>query len=103
VLREVLIEWIVLRDQHRQRLVAPTAGAPGLLPHRGAGSRVAGQHRRVEGPDVDAELERVRGRDRDEVAVRELLLDLPAVLGEVAGSVGPDRSRAPARRTRRVA
>ena len=48
VVDEVLVERIVLRDQNRERPgVAPT-GASGLLPHRSAGSRIAGQDRCVE-------------------------------------------------------
>ena len=48
---------------------------PGLLPHRRERAGEAVEHDRVEAADVDAELERVRGRDAEQPAARELELE----------------------------
>ena len=63
---------------------------PGLLPHRRARARVAGEHGGVERADVDAQLERVRRGDREQLAVRQLPLDRPTILGQVAGPIRLD-------------
>ena len=87
MLREVLVERIVLRDEDGQRLgLAPSRPAR-LLPHRCPGPGITRQHGRVERADVDPELERVRGGDRDQLAVGELPFDRAAILGQVAGPV----------------
>ena len=49
---------------------------PDLLPHRRERAGEAVEHDRVEAADVDAELERVRGRDAEQRAARELALEL---------------------------
>ena len=90
MVHEVLVERIVLRHQHRERVAVPSPRAPGLLPHRSARARVAGQHGGVERADVDAELECVRRRDREQFAVRQLPLELPTILGQVAGAIRLD-------------
>ena len=90
VVDQVLVERVVLGDEDRERVAVPSPGASRLLPHRRAGSRVAGEHRGVERADVDPELQRARRGDREEVAVGELAFDLPPVLGEVACSVALD-------------
>ena len=90
MVHEVLVERIVLRHQHREGVPVPAPGSPGLLPHGGARARVAGQHGGVERADVDAELEGVRRRDREQLAVGQLPLELPTILGQVAGSVRLD-------------
>ena len=48
--------------------------------------------RGVELADVDPELERVGGDDREQLAAGELRLDLAPLLGRVAGPVGGDPS-----------
>ena len=90
MLHEELVERVVLGDEHGERPLRTPAGATRLLPHRGAGARVAGEDRRVERTDVDPELERVRRRDREQVAVGELSFETTTVLGEVPGAVGLD-------------
>ena len=65
-------------------------GAAGLLPHRCERAGEAVEHDRVEAADVDAELERVRGRDAEQPAARELELERAALRREVAGPVRGD-------------
>ena len=89
-MHEVLVERVVLRDQHRERAIGPASRAAGLLPHRCPGARIPGQHGGVEGADVDPELERGGRGDGQQVSVREPALDLPAVLREVPGAIGDD-------------
>jgi hypothetical protein len=90
VLHQVLVERVVLRNEHRERRRRPPPGPPGLLPHRGSRPRVADENGGVEGADVDPQLQRVRGRDGDQLVARELALELAAVLWQVAGPVGLD-------------
>ena len=84
--REELIECVVRRDEDRQASL-PSAGATPLLPERRDGSRKTDRDRAVEQADVDPELERVRGRDAEELSLDEAALDLAALLGRVAGAV----------------
>ena len=90
VVHEVLVERIVLGDEHREGVGVAPPGPPGLLPHRGAGARVAREHGGIERADVDAQLEGARGGDRHDLAGGELALDPAPVLREVAGSVARD-------------
>ena len=76
-----------------RRSVRP--GAPRLLPHRRERAGEAVEHDRVEAADVDAELERVRGRDAEQPAARELELELAALRREVAGAVRGDARAEP--------
>jgi hypothetical protein len=78
---QVLVERFVLSHQHRERSVRTPARASRLLPHRRTGSRIAHQQRRVQRPDVDAELERVRRGDGDQLVVREPSFELASILG----------------------
>ncbi len=109
VVHEVLVQRIVLGNQDRERVGVPATGSPHLLPHGGAGARVAGEDGGVERADVDAQLQRTGGCDRQQLAVGQLALDATPVLGEVAGPVALDALPAsPARpplggRTRRAA
>ena len=85
-----LVELVVAGDEHRGRAPVGAARAPGLLPHRRQRAREAVEHDRVEAADVDAELERVRGRDAEQPPARELELELAALRREVAGPVRGD-------------
>ena len=91
--RRPLVELVVARDQHRRRPPRRASGPADLLAHRGQRAREAVEHDRVEPADVDAELERAGGDDAAELAARELRLELPPLVGEVAGAVGGDRRR----------
>jgi hypothetical protein len=84
---EVLVQRIVLGHQHRQRGLRPPPGPARLLPHRGARSRVARKDRRVQGPDVDPQLERRGRRHRQQIAVRQSPLQGPALFRQVPGPV----------------
>ena len=87
---EVLIEGVLAAHQHRQRLLDAAPGPAGLLPERGDGPRVGGEHGRVEAADVDAELEGVGRHHPPELAGEEIGLDLAAFLRQVAAPVGGD-------------
>ena len=84
--REELVERVLARDEHREPAPAPP-GAPPLLAERRDGSREADRDRAVEQADVDPELERVRRRDAEELALDEPPFDLTSLLGRVAGAV----------------
>src|SRR5439155_14740793 len=63
------------------------AGTSPLLAEAGHRAGEADRDRAVEVADVDAELERVGGRDPEQVALDELPFDLAALLRRVAGAV----------------
>ncbi len=91
---EVLVERVLRGDEDREAVLA-AAGASPLLAEARDRSGEADGDRAVEVADVDAELERVGGRDAEEVALDEPPLDLPPLLRRVAGAVRgePGRSR----------
>ena len=57
-------------------------------------ARVAGEDRDVERADVDAQLERVRGDDAEDLAVAQPALDRPALRRQVAAAVAADPASA---------
>ena len=65
---QVGVQRVVARHQDRRARPVAAAGPADLLPHRGAGAGEAGQQHGVEPADVDAELERVGGRQPDQLA-----------------------------------
>ena len=83
---EELVERVLARHQHRQALAAPAGPAP-LLPEAGDRPREPHRDRAVEQADVDPQLERVGGRDAQELALDEPPLDLAALGRRVAGAV----------------
>src|SRR5207249_10627029 len=68
-----LVERRAGRDKHAHR-PRPSYRAAQLLPVRRDGPRLADQHRALQAPDVDAQLERVGADDRGHVAVALTLL-----------------------------
>jgi hypothetical protein len=87
---EVLIQRVVLGDQDGERPGPSPPGAPSLLPHRRTSSWVPGQHGRVQGSDVDAELQRRGGGHGEQLAVREGSLEGSPLLWQVPRSVHLD-------------
>ena len=89
---EVLVECVLARDQNREPVTAAARATP-LLAQRRDRSREADGDRAVEQPDVDAELERVRGCDAEQFSLDETSLDVAALLGRVAGAVRREPAR----------
>ena len=89
VAAEELVERVLAGDVEREPLAAPARPAPHLAQARDrAGEGDA--DRGVELADVDAQLERVGGDDREQLAGRQPGLDLAALLRRVAGPVRGD-------------
>src|SRR2546421_10573216 len=84
---EELIERILPGDVHGEAVAATPRSPPHLL-EAGHGPREGHADRRVELAYVDAELERVGGDHAQQLTVGEPPLDLLALRGRVAGSVG---------------
>ena len=84
---EELVERVLARDEHREAVAAASGPAP-LLAQRGDGAGEADRDRAVELADVDPELERVRRRDAEQLAVHQPPLDLAPLRRRVAGAVG---------------
>ena len=87
---DVLVDRGARGDEDRDARALAPPGPPELLPGRGDRSRVAGQDRHVEPADVDAELERVRGDDAEDLAVAQAVLDRPPLRRQVAAAVAAD-------------
>src|SRR6185369_7199876 len=89
---EVLIERVFAGDERSEAVAAAARAAPLLAK---AGDRTGEAHRddAVEQADVDAELERVRRRDAEQLARGEPLLDIAALRGRVAGAVRGEPAR----------
>src|SRR5262249_34116642 len=89
---------VLRRDQDREAVLA-AAGASPLLAKAGDRAGEADRDRAVEVADVDAELERVGGRDAEQLALYQASLDLPSLLRCVAravrGQPGPGRGIEP--------
>ena len=92
---EELVERVLAGDEHRQAVTAATGASP-LLPQARHRAREADRDGAVEEADVDAELQRVGGRDAEQLSLDQPPLDLPPLRGRVAGAVG----RQPGRRLR---
>ena len=86
VAHEELVERVLARDQDRQAVPAPAGTAPLLAQRRHRPGEADGDGG-VELADVDPELERVGGRDAEQVALDEAALDLAPLGGRVAGAV----------------
>ena len=106
VAAEELVERVLAGDVDRQAAAAAPRPAPHLA-QAGDGAGEGDADRRVELADVDAELERVGGDHREQLAGREPGLDLAPLLRRVAAAVGRDprrqlrlAARAPATRGR---
>ena len=94
VVDDVLVDRRAGRDEDPDARLEPATGPPELLPRRRDRARVAGEHRDVQGADVDAELERVRRDDAEDLAVAQAALDRAALGRQVAAAIAADpRSR----------
>jgi hypothetical protein len=102
VLGDVLVEGGRVADEHRHRGPAAATRATGLLPGGGDASRVADQHRGVEAPDVDPQLERVGGDDAEYFSLAQPALDLASLEGQVSASVAADDALGPRLRLERL-
>ncbi len=91
---EELVEGILARDEHC-RAPPPAPGPAPPLPEARDGPGESDRHGAVEQPDVDAQLERVRRRHAQELALDEPALDLPSLRRRVPG---PVRREAPGER-----
>ena len=90
VAAEELVERVVARDVHREAGAAAAGAAPHLAEAR-RGARVCDAHGCVELADVYPELQRVRRDHRQQLALREAVLDLAPLGGGVARAVGGDQ------------
>ena len=93
VVHEIGVERIVAGHEHRQCALAGPAGAARLLPDRGHRARPAGEQHGVQPGDIDPELQRVGGRDPQQLAGLQPSLELASILGKVTAAVGRDPVR----------
>ena len=101
--RQELVDRCRRADERRQARPAATAGATHLLPGRGDRARVADADRGVEGADVDAELERIRGDHAAHATVPQAGLDRVPLVRQVAAAIAADRVRMARRGSERLA
>ena len=86
---EELVERVFAGDVDGEAASAAAGPSPHLAQARD-GSRERDADRGVERSDVDPELERVRGDDAEQFALREPALDVVALGRGVAGAIGSD-------------
>src|SRR5207245_11451862 len=79
VLADVLGRRRLRREEERGRRGLTPSRTAGLLPRRGHGAGIAKEYGRLKRPDVEAELERVRGHDATDRAVSQPALDRAAL------------------------
>ena len=89
---DVLVQGGGRGDQHRDRGVVAPSRPPGPLPGGGDRARIACQHDRVQGPDINAEFQGVCGDNAKDLPVAQFALDLPPLSGKVPAAVASDRS-----------
>ena len=83
---EVLVERVLGGDEEREAVAAAAGAAPLLAQARHRAGKADGDGA-VEQADVDAELERVRGRDAEQLPLDQPPLDLAPLLRRVSGAV----------------
>ena len=103
VVDDVLVDRCARGDEHRDARPLAPAGPPELLPRRRDGARIAGQDRHVQATDVDAQLERVRGDDPEDLAVAQAMLDRAPFRRQVAAPVAADPAAGPEALAQRLA
>jgi len=69
VVDQVGVHRLVAGHQYRHRALPASARAPGLLPKRRHRARKPRHHHRVQPADVDAQLQRIRGRNPQQLPV----------------------------------
>ena len=92
VAAEELVERVLAGDVDGEAAAAAPRPAP-HLPQAGDGAGEGDADRRVELADVDPQLERVGGDDREQLAGGQPRLDLAPLLRRVAAAVGRDPLR----------
>ena len=90
VMDDVLVDRRTRGDEDRDARPGPPPGSTELLPGRRDRARIAGQDRRVESTDVDAELERVGRDDAEDLPVSQSSLDGSTLGGEIAAAIAPN-------------
>ena len=87
---KILVQRIIQPDQHCQRVAAAAAGSPGLLPQAGDRARIPHRHGRIEVAHIHTQFQGRGGRYAQQLAVKESLLDLAALFGQITGAIRGD-------------
>ena len=82
-MHQIGVERIVARDQHCERLLPGPPGPPGLLPHRRARTREAGEQHRIKAAHVDAQLKSIRRSQAENRATSQRALEQPTFFRQV--------------------
>jgi hypothetical protein len=88
MVRQVVVQRVVAGDEDDQRLLVRPPGPARLLPERGEGARIPGEHDGIETGDVDAEFQGVGRGHAEQIAGRQRPFQLAPLLGQVAAAVG---------------
>src|SRR4051812_14409280 len=82
-----LVERRTARHHHGRRPAGAASRSSGTLPRRGDRAWIPGQHRHVEGADVDAELQSARGHDGADGTFAQPLFDFATTVREISAAV----------------
>src|SRR5690625_3681634 len=88
---DVLIERIAARNEHRKRNALPSACSSGLLPRTRHCSRITVQYTRLQLPNIDPELQRVRADDTADFPAAKSALNFPAQLRQIPAPITANR------------
>ena len=78
---EVLIDRIVASNQDGKTFGMTSAATARLLPNAGEAAWIVHEQRDIQGPDVNAQFQGVRGRDAVQPASKQIGLDCPTFVG----------------------
>ena len=84
---DVLVDRGTGCDEDRDARALPPAGPTELLPRGSHRTRVAGEDRDIEPPDVHAELEGIRRDDAEDLAITKPAFDRPPFRRQVAAPI----------------
>ncbi len=100
---DVLVDRRTGGDEDGDARSLPSTGATELLPRRRDRTRIAGQDRHVQAADVDAQLERIRRDDAEDLAVAQTAFDRPPLGGQVAAAIAAYPAARPVALAQRLA
>ena len=91
VAHEVLVQGVLVADEHHQRFPLLSAHPAGPLPGGHHRARVADEQTDVQVADVDAQFQGRGGDNAQQAALGQARLDLPPLLGQETGTVRGDQ------------
>jgi len=87
------VQRVIAGDEHSEGGRPCATRATELLPQARAGPGPAADENDIEAADVDTHLQRIGRGERPDRAVAQVLLQRPALLGQISAPIGGDSVR----------